>query len=72
MTSADFKFSYDVNAGSEFGGNLTINSTTGMITWDNEGSILHENLTAESVVKFTVESLVELTKKGQITVNKSK
>ena len=43
-----------------------------MITWDNEGSILHENLTAESVVKFTVESLVELTKKGQITVNKSK
>lgn len=72
LTSADFKFSYGVNAGSEFGGNLTINSTTGMITWDNEGSILHENLTAESVVKFTVESLVELTKKGQITVNKSK
>ena len=73
LTSGDFVFTYGV--ADNQGGNLTVENgsdgTAHILTWDNEGSVLLQNILTNSEVNMTVTGIVDLDVKGNVTLLKN-
>lgn len=57
LTTNDFIFSYAIKAGEDQNGRLTIDKTTGMLTWDNDGTELREDITAHVIVTLRIPNI---------------
>ena len=72
LTTGDFDFTYGV--ADDQNGNLTVEVADGeahILTWDNEGSVLLQNILVNSEVNMTVSGIVDLDVNGNITLLKN-
>ena len=72
LTTGDFDFTYGV--ADDQNGNLTVEVADGeahILTWDNEGSVLIQNILVNSEVNMTVSGIVDLDVNGNITLLKN-
>ena len=72
LTTGDFDFTYGVSDNQN--GNLTVEVADGeahILTWDNEGSVLLQNILVNSEVNMTVSGIVDLDVNGNITLLKN-
>ena len=67
----DFLFSFAIAEGEDQNGRLSIDPTTGMITWSNDGSTLLEDTPAHVVITLQVPGIVTFETVIPITLKKT-
>ena len=71
LDASDFNFTYRIAEGEDQNGRLSIDPTTGMITWSNDGSTLLEDTPAHVVITLQVPGIVTFETVIPITLKKT-
>ena len=71
LDASDFNFTYRIAEGEDQNGRLSIDPTTGVITWSNDGSTLLEDTPAHVVITLQVPGIVTFETVIPITLKKT-
>ena len=70
-SDSKFEFTYAIKAGEDQNGRLTIDSTTGLITWSNDGSGLYNDITVHVIVTLNVDGVGTISEEIPVTLKKT-
>ena len=70
-SDSKFEFTYAIKAGEDQNGRLTIDSTTGLITWSNDGSGLYNDITVHVIVTLNVDGVGTISEEIPVTLLKT-
>ena len=70
-SESKFEFTYAIKAGEDQNGRLTIDSTTGLITWSNDGSGLYNDITVHVIVTLNVDGVGTISEEIPVTLKKT-
>ena len=68
LDQAGITFAYGVDADASFGGKLTVDASTGTVTWNNGGNDLQQDKSASSVATITIPEIATIKATGAIKV----